>query len=282
MELKNSTAGNISQNTLVKVVEKTINGVTDVNNSYTTEKLSGTVTLKNKSAAGDITNYSSVTLNDSSAGNLYNVNKVKVGKGHGSIISFTGTSGNDTFTIDKGAVFTVTGALDFGAGNKDSLVINGTLVLHTTNIKSVEKISGKGDIAVTDKVAAELNLYFDNLLNLGNTVKNFQGSTTELADNAAGNAVRWDGEEIFGGWLGKDVDCIDTVDFIKFKTTEECTLKLESSAWEKSSADIVAVNNVILDIVNGCAEIKLAAHTEYTIKLERKDSNSMDYSISLA
>ena len=218
----------------------------------------------------------------SAAVNALTVNKVKVGKGHGAISSWQGTSGNDTFTIAQGAVFTVTNALDFGAGNKDSLVINGTLILYTGDITGLEKISGKGDIAVSNEVAKNLDIDFENLLNLGNTVKNFQGSATEISDNSVKNAFQWDGEEIFNGWLGNDVDCVDTVDFIKFKTSEACTLKLESSAWEKPSTDLVAVNNVILTIADGSAQIELLANTEYTVKLQRNDSNSMDYSIFLA
>ena len=161
-------------------------------------------------------------------------------------------------------------------------MVNGTLVLHTANLTGVEKITGKGDIAVTDAVARALDTEFENLLNLGNTVRNFQGSAAELSDNTVSKAVKWDGEEIFEGWLGNDVDCIDTVDFITFRTGEACTLQIASSAWENPSTDIVAVNNVILNTVGGVAEINLAADTEYTIKLERKDSNSMSYVITLA
>ena len=83
-------------------------------------------------------------------------------------------------------------------------------------------------------------------------------------------------------WDGKAVDCEDTVDFIKFTTKEDCTLKIASTQWVGAVADIVAVNNVILKIADGFAETTLQANTEYTIKLERKESNSAAYTISLA
>ena len=276
-----TVAGNISQSSIVKEVKQKINGVDDVNNSFVTEKLSGSVTLKNNSSAGDITNYSSVTLNGI-AKNLANVNKVTVTKGYSEINQFTGTTGNDTVTLNKGSVLAVKEGMVFGAGNKDTLKINGTLVLYSKNITGLEKISGSGEIAVTDEVAGKLDLNFENLLKLGSTVENFKGKDIEHADNTVKNAIVWDGAEEFNGWLGKAVDCEDTVDFIKFTTKEDCTLKIASTQWVGAVADIVAVNNVILKIADGFAETTLQANTEYTIKLERKESNSAAYTISLA
>ena len=276
-----TVAGNISQSSIVKEVKQKINGVDDVNNSFVTEKLSGSVTLKNNSSAGDITNYASVTLNGI-AKNLANVNKVTVTKGYSEINQFTGTTGNDTVTLNKGSVLAVKEGMVFGAGNKDTLKINGTLVLYSENITGLEKISGSGEIAVTDDVAGKLDLNFENLLKLGSTVENFKGKDIEHADNTVKNAIVWDGAEEFNGWLGKAVDCEDTVDFIKFTTKEDCTLQITSTQWVGAVADIVAVNNVILKIADGFAETTLQANTEYTIKLERKESNSAAYTITLA
>ncbi|MBR7107428.1 MAG: C10 family peptidase, partial [Lentisphaeria bacterium] len=136
------------------------------------EKLSGTVTLKNNSRADVVEHFSSVTLAQGQVTTIRNVTKVTVSKGFNTIGSYTGSAGNDTFTINKNAVLAL-GAVDMAGGTKDKFVNNGTLVLTGDFDRSF--ISGKGEIVAASDVFE--NLSDENksgVLNLGATADGFR------------------------------------------------------------------------------------------------------------
>ena len=196
-------------------------------------------------------------------------------------------AGNDKMTIgSKATVYA--DSLDFGEG-KDSLKISGTLVLENGMLEGIEKISGRGEIATTAAYADALDERYDDvfggeILDLGNTVAHFRGTKNELADNTEKKALKWDtAEGELGGWLGigDDVDCIDSVDFVKITASKDGTLEISSAAWNGSS-DIVTLDGVSLDITGGSASFGITAGEDYLLKIERKDNNSMSYDIKLA
>ena len=236
-----------------------------------TNSLNGSVTLKNGASAESITNFKSVTMTASEVGSIENVTKVTVNKGDSSIGSYIGTAGNDTFTIAKGAVLTAD-KINLGNAGKDTLAINGTLILTGTEVVA-DKFTGKGEIAVVDSLFDELELDFSNILNVGATAGNFRGTAYENADDTAKKAVKWDGKTEYNGWLGDWSGAktgSDEVDFIKFKATENAQLTIDGE-----------VDWLLLD-KKGNEVDAITAAGDYIIQLENKKEESTTYTITLA
>ena len=243
------------------------------NNTTTTRTLNGAVTLKNGAYAESITNFKSVTMTGSEVGLIENVSKVTVNKGDSAIGSYIGTKDNDSLTIAKGAVLTAN-KIDLGAGAKDTLAINGTLILTGTDVNAA-KITGKGEIAVIDDIYDDLALDFANILNVGETADNFRGTAYESADNSIKKAVKWDGAEVYEGWMGSwegYKDGSDTVDYVKFKAAAGSVISVEGvEDW------------TLLDKKGNTIEgNEIAAAGEYIIQLKHEEENSINYSITLS
>ena len=221
--LTGSSAEDITLNTLAKVV-----------NGEDVKKLTGSVTLKN-SDVNDISNFSTLTLENSSAQVVDNVTKITVSKGVNSITSISGTNGKDTVTVNKNAVLTIGEIkLDF---TNDKLVNNGTVILSDWVDLNDLTISGKGEFAADAEVLA--GHHSDTILNLGETSKNFRGTAYEKADDLLKKAVKMDGDE-YNGWLGSwgEADTeFDSVDCLKVKVTTETALTVSGDVdwtlWDK-------------------------------------------------
>ena len=288
VKLTNSQAGILGVNPVAKEVT-TIEGGAVASTEIVKEKRVGSVTAKN-SIVDSVMDYKTLKLQGESAvASIVNVQNVTIsGKADVQINDLTDTANlNNKLTIgSKATVYA--DSLDFGEG-KDSLKISGTLVLENGMLEGIEKISGRGEIATTAAYADALEKRFDDIfggeiLDLGNTVANFRGTKNELADNTEKKALKWntaDGD--LGGWLGigDDVDCIDSVDFVKITASKDGTLEISSAAWNGSS-DIVTLDGVSLDITGGSASFGITAGEDYLLKIERKDNNSMSYDIKLA
>ena len=310
VKLTNSQAGILGVNPVAKDVA-TIKGGAVASSEIVKEKRVGSVTAKD-SIVDSVMDYKTLKLQGESAvASIVNVQNVTVsGKADVQINDLTDTAilnnkltigskaivdlgignfgaGNDKMIIgSKATVYA--DSLDFGEG-KDSLKISGTLVLENGMLEGIEKISGRGEIATTAAYADALDERFDDIfggeiLDLGNTVANFRGTRNELADNTEKKALKWNSAEgELGGWLGigDDVDCIDSVDFVKITASKDGTLEISSADWSGSS-DIVTLDGVKLDISGGSASFGITAGEDYLLKVERKDSNSMSYDIKLA
>jgi len=310
VKLTNSQAGILGVNPVAKEVS-TIEGGAVSSTEIVKEKRVGTVTAKD-SIVDSVMDYKTLKLQGESAvASIVNVQNVSIsGKADVLINDITDTAilnnkltvgskaivdlgignfgaGNDKMTIgSKATVYA--DSLDFGEG-KDSLKISGTLVLENGMLEGIEKISGRGEIATTAAYADALDERYDDvfggeILDLGNTVANFRGTKNELADNTEKKALKWDtAEGELGGWLGigDDVDCIDSVDFVKITASKDGTLEISSADWSGSS-DIVTLDGVSLDITGGSASFGITAGEDYLLKIERKDNNSMSYDIKLA
>ncbi|MBR4883993.1 MAG: hypothetical protein IKZ33_01625, partial [Lentisphaeria bacterium] len=310
VKLTNSQAGILGVNPVAKEVA-TIEGGAVASTEIVKEKRVGTVTAKD-SIVDSVMDYKTLKLQGESAvASIVNVQNVTIsGKADVQINDLTDTANlNNKFTVGSKAIVDL-GIGNFGAGNdkmtigskatvyadsldfgegKDSLKISGTLVLENGMLEGIEKISGRGEIATTAAYADALEKRFDDIfggeiLDLGNTVANFRGTKNELADNTEKKALKWDtAEGELGGWLGigDDVDCIDSVDFVKITASKDGTLEISSAAWNGSS-DIVTLDGVSLDITGGSASFGITAGEDYLLKIERKDNNSMSYDIKLA
>ena len=310
VKLTNSQAGILGVNPVIKEVS-TIEGSAVASSEIVKEKRVGSVTAKD-SIVDSVMDYKTLKLQGESAvASIVNVQNVTIsGKADVQINDLTDTAilnnkltigskaivdlgignfgaGNDKMIIgSKATVYA--DSLDFGEG-KDSLKISGTLVLENGMLEGIEKISGRGEIATTAAYADALDERFDDIfggeiLDLGNTVANFRGTKNELADNTEKKALKWNSAEgELGGWLGigDDVDCIDSVDFVKITASKDGTLEISSADWSGSS-DIVTLDGVKLDISGGSASFGITAGEDYLLKVERKDSNSMSYDIKLA
>lgn len=310
VKLTNSQAGILGVNPVAKEVA-TIEGGAVASTEIVKEKRVGTVTAKD-SIVDSVMDYKTLKLQGESAvASIVNVQSVSIsGKADVLINDLTDTAilnnkltvgskaivdlgignfgaGNDKMTIgSKATVYA--DSLDFGEG-KDSLKISGTLVLENGMLEGIEKISGRGEIATTAAYADALDERYDDvfggeILDLGNTVANFRGTKNELADNTEKKALKWDtADGELGGWLGigDDVDCIDSVDFVKITASKDGTLEISSADWSGSS-DIVTLDGVSLDITGGSASFGITAGEDYLLKIERKDNNSMSYDIKLA
>ncbi|MBO5802586.1 MAG: hypothetical protein J6R64_02470 [Lentisphaeria bacterium] len=310
VKLTNSQAGILGVNPVAKEVA-TIEGGAVASTEIVKEKRVGTVTAKD-SIVDSVMDYKTLKLQGESAvASIENVQNVSIsGKADVLINDLTDTANlNNKFTVGSKAIVDL-GIGNFGAGNdkmtigskatvyadsldfgegKDSLKISGTLVLENGMLEGIEKISGRGEIATTAAYADALDERYDDvfggeILDLGNTVANFRGTKNELADNTEKKALKWDtAEGELGGWLGigDDVDCIDSVDFVKITASKDGTLEISSAAWNGSS-DIVTLDGVSLDITGGSASFGITAGEDYLLKIERKDNNSMSYDIKLA
>ena len=299
VELKSSKVGDINQDRVTKETSRVIwdgdEKIFDQVISQTT-KISGSVKLTD-SVAGDISNYSSVTLDNSDAGALTNVNKVTVKGAYNSMDGFVGTDKNDTITIGKGAVLRVGGAMDFGNG-KDKITIDGTLVLEnippaaageSVNIVAgLENVAGKGIIAADaelfkDVSVSLINSFGGTLMNLGNTSTGFRGTEFEKADDAKSGAVEWDGIAAYDGWLGTgdDIDCNDAVDFIRLVAEKDSKLSITMTDWVEGDTVSIADTEYVIP-ENGVITHNIKGGAAYIIEINRKAENSMSYTMSIA
>ena len=246
-----------------------------------TKSLNGSVTLKNNAYAESIDSFQSVTMTGSDVGTISKVTKVTINKGDNSIGSYVGTDGNNTLNIAKGAVLTAN-QIDLGLGAKDTLAINGTLILTGTEVNAF-KITGKGEIAAVSEVFADLDVAFANTLDVGETSENFRGTAYENADDSFKKAVKWDGKEEYNGWLGDwsgYTSGSDDVDYIKFKAVagdELIVSGIDEENWTlfDGKGNLVKSKYIFAD-----NEFKIAG--EYIIKLENDADESIAYSIALA
>ena len=243
-----------------------------------TKSLNGSVTLKNNAYAESIESFQNVTMTGSDVGTISKVTKVTVNKGDSSIGSYIGTDGNDTLNIAKGAVLTAN-QIVLGEGVKDTLAINGTLILtgSADNLPLVEaaKITGKGEIAVVEDLFDDVSVDFANILNVGKTAENFRGTAYENADDNFKKAVKWDGATEYDGWLGDWTGYTkgsDDVDYIKFKAV----------AGDELIVDGIS-NWTLLDKKGNDIGKEITAAGEYILKLESaSDTPSGAYTITLA
>ena len=266
VKITDSSAGLISNFAVAKIV-----------NGTETRKVSGSVSLV-RAEAGTIENYSKVTMTDSHIGNALNVQRVTASKGFNTLEKFVGTLENDTLTIGKNAVLVLNGA-DFGKG-KDKFVNSGTLIFGSDFEINAETLSGKGNFAATSEVYEKLSGKVSGLLNLGQTYEGFRNTQYELADNTEKKAVKWDMKSDYNGWLNSDIGFEDTVDFIKFKAKENSVIKI--SGEFSGGTDKITLNGSVLTAdADGNYIAMVSAKTDYILKLERNEMNSVNYEISL-
>ena len=244
----------------------------------------------NNSDVGLLENYSYVNMSGSNIADVQNVNMIGNWSGSSSIGNFVGASMYSSISNGYGCSLTL-GDVTMN-GSFDSIVnYGGTLVL-TGNLKGVEMLYGYGDLVASDEQIKQLGgaekvkqTYFGDIVDLGNTADGFSGKAAELADNTEAKAVIWDAATEGGlrGWLGigSDVDVKDSVDYVKFTAASDGTLDITSSAWS-STGDKVSINGSEVAITDGAVSFGVTAGTEYLVKIERKDNNSMSYDMTLA
>ena len=244
----------------------------------------------NNSDVGLLENYSYVNMSGSNIADVQNVNMIGNWSGSSSIDNFVGASMYSSISNGYGCSLTL-GDVTMN-GSFDSIVnYGGTLVL-TGNLKGVEMLYGYGDLVASDEQIKQLGgaekvkqTYFGDIVDLGDTADGFSGKAAELADNSEAKAVIWDAATEGGlrGWLGigSDVDVKDSVDYVKFTAAADGTLDITSSAWS-STGDKVSINGTDLAITDGAVSFGVTAGTEYLVKIERKDNNSMSYDMTLA
>ena len=240
-----------------------------------TEKLSGSVVLKNNSYACTIENFSTITLEQSGVGQIVNVNKVTISSGSNIIGTFTGTAGNDTLTIKKNAVLSL-GSLDMKDGAKDKFVNNGTLVLTADIDRNI--ITGKGEIVAASGVYEKLEDK-SGVLNLGATAEGFRTSKHEKSDDTLKKAVKWDLKSDYTGWLGgTDCDVVDTIDYIKF-TVSKANDGMGISLSDEINARCRLLNSKGTEIGN--ADLTSLAAGTYILELNwQEQTNSTSYTIA--
>ena len=122
-----------------------------------------------------------------------------------------------------------------------------------------------------------------SLLNLGEYVKGFRGSTFEASDNLENKAVAWDGAEEYTGWLGlgEEISVIDEVDYVKFTAEKDSILTISSESWSNGSSDSVTIGGSTVEITSEFITWELKAGGEYLIGITRKEDNSMSYSMTV-
>ncbi len=250
-----------------------------------TGSLNGSVTLKNGASADSVTNFRSVTLTAGEVtGAITNVNKVSASKGSNIIGSYTGSDGNDTLSIAKGAVLTAGEIVLTGA--KDTLALNGTLVMTGSRLEAA-KITGKGEIAAAgstyDEIVSAVN--FANILKLhGDISDNFRGSAYEQADNDWKKAVKWDTAEEYDGWLGSwsgYTDGCDAIDHIKFYAAADDTIDIQGIGAENWV--LLDKKGNIIDDESIFADGRFMVGGNYIIKVNVDDTEkSLAYTIKLA
>ena len=251
----------------------------------TKESLSGTVTLKNSSAAS-VRNFKTLTLESSDIALVANVEKVNINKGRNTITDFIGatTSSISQLTIAKNAILELN-SLDYNLESKTKVVLNGTLILTSDQINSDTIITGKGEIAANNDIYTNLEVNYLHLINTGATSDGFSGTVTEQADNSINKAVKWDGTEPYEGWLGYWTgykEGFDKVDYIKFTAQDGDTLSI--------NIDNYANNDLTWHLYKGgkdeITDLTDLAAGDYILKLEHtnainSNSTSLSYSIEL-
>ena len=84
----------------------------------------------------------------------------------------------------------------------------------------------------------------------------------------------------YNGWLNSDIGFEDTVDFIKFKAKENSVIKI--SGEFSGGTDKITLNGSVLTAdADGNYIAMVSAKTDYILKLERNEMNSVNYEISL-
>lgn len=253
-----------------------VNGIEKSAKTTDKEKISGTVNLDEYSSVGLIRNYKTVTMSNSFVGEVINAQKTDIRKGFNYIGEYQGSSSKDTLTVNKNAILLIDGA-DFGGG-KDKFVNNGLVIFDGEGVLNLESVVNNGEMAASDEVWNKLDFKAE-VINLGNEAFTFRGSAYELADNSEAAALNWNTYSEIDGWLSKGIAFEDNVDYIKFKTDCESTL-IVSGAF--SANDEISVNGQRLYAdMQGRYVVELAADSEFILKLERKDENSLSYQVAL-
>ena len=224
------------------------------------------------------------TLNMSSSSlraNIDRFTKVNIKQGYNFANSYTGSSKNDIFTINKNSTLSLTSRMDFGGGEKDKLTVNGTLVLKDATISNLEVLSGSGTIAcVANQHAALVAALPENhkveILNLGNSITNFVSKKYEASDDTEKKAVLWaDTTENFTGWLaGSSNGFADTVDFIKLNAAGGEHLNF----WEESYSGQFQIYLNGKEVQNH-SDFTLAAGTNI-IKITNEEGASAGYTLA--
>ena len=286
--LNGSDVDVLSNNNILFANVKLENGeISSISNAVT---MSNGMAQINNSVVGLLENYAYATMQNSDVVEAANVTTLQSMGGANSIGSFTSDGAYSQIINGYGSSLTL-GDVTMN-GSFDSIVnYGGTLVL-TGNLKGVEMLYGYGDLVASEEQIKQLGgaekvkqTYFGDIVDLGDTAEGFSGKAAELADNSEAKAVIWDAASEGGlkGWLGigSDVDVKDSVDYVKFTAAADGTLDITSSAWS-STGDKVSINGTDLAITDGAATFGVTAGTEYLVKIERKDNNSMSYDMTLA
>ena len=84
------------------------------------------------------------------------------------------------------------------------------------------------------------------------------------------------------GWLGgEDVDCVDQVDFISFRSTGRGTLEL-SGFDDPAMGSVVLNGKSLTPDEDGIITAALSTEVNYLLELRWDGENSMGYSMHLA
>lgn len=279
VKLTSSSVGNVKLCAYAEQKYKRIKDTVNIDTfTVPVEKLAGKITLEKGSYAAGISNYATVIFKNSSAGTVENCSKVTFND-ENTIASFYGTNGNDTLTINKKSVLTLTDSFNM-RGGKDKLIVHGTLILDTDDITIPYSITGNGEIVTSKRYADNINI--DRVINLGTTTENFRGSAYEKADDTEKKAVKWKNtDESYEGWLRQGVGCVDTIDYIKFTADDWGEIEIASDQWASGTQDRITLNGRELEIVDGKAVETLFTGTDYILMIERRDEDSMSYSITI-
>ena len=288
--LNKSNVEELSNDDILSADVKLENGeITAVSNVV--KMVNGTAQLTD-STVGLLENYANAALINSEVQDAVNVNSLQALGGSNRVESFISSGAFSSIinsfgsTLELGDV-TMNGGFDMIANCGGTLILSGDL-------KGVEMLFGSGDLVASDEQIKQLGgaekvkaTYFGDIIDLGNTAAGFRGKAAELADNTKANAMLWDVAGTEGnleGWLGigSDVDVKDSVDYVKFTADANGTLDITSSAWSSSTGDKVSVDGTALTFTDGSFSFGVTAGTEYLVKIERKDNNSMSYDMTLA
>ena len=202
--------------------------------------------------------------------------------------------GNDQFTIAKDAVWRIHGgmatALDFGTGANDALILNGTLDLSDFTggaiASGLEKISGNGQLLITDALEAalapyELQRFADagiDVINAGGFGEFFSTRAAERADDTMQRARALTAAVgTLDVWLcGEDkaaaraCGLADTVDYIRFTKTAAIG-ELEVSLSSDVTFDVFDLrgNSYLpdVDFSSGSLDVSAWANGTYYFKL---------------
>ena len=310
--LTGTVAGNISNDTTEKIVTIGSKTYIDANeygkpDDYTfnmkadslftegNDSLWGSATLKN-SEVQNVENLKTLTFDNSTAKDITCVSEVNINKGVNIIEDFIGDNSTSQLTIAKNTIL-ILNSIDTGIdknGNNlaanTEVVLNGTLVLTSSNINAGTIISGKGEIATTSDNFADLkaNVNYLHLIDTGATSLGFSGTTAEQADNYINKAAKWDGENEYVDWLGYwngYKEGFDKVDYITFKAEAGDTLNLEVTSGNFSDFQCTLLDKQGNETTIGNG-YTLATSDDYILKIEHlnatdKTSTSLSYSVSL-